>query len=1175
MGRTATELWGRRVVVLTTSYPREEGDYAGHFVQAEARAMQRRGARVQVVAAGGKLSDPVVIDRGVKVWRCGGGDAFAAPGIAAQLRHQPWRAGALPAFARGARAHLRAIGPCDEVHAHWLVPCGWPLAPYARATTRYAIAHGGDVRLLLGLPTALRAWLLRRLLAHHTRLRFVAAALRDDLCAALPPPLAQQLWRRSSVSPCAIEVARVRGGAELRRHLGIAARRPFIVWVGRLVRDKRLSLLVRALAMMPAPPLCLVVGAGPARVNIEALIEQHQLPVRLLGALPRQLTLDIIAAAGLLVSCSRHEGAPTVVREARALGTAVVTTAAGDVARWAQTDGGIRLVLDTTAALSAAIADGLSTVGTTNMAIDGERVRRAAASSVMDRAMTQPIRRVAVLGAGVMGSGIAAHIANAGVAVLLLDIVPPNLSDEAKKSKAARDGFAAGALKKLQKSKPAAFTHQRNQQLISIGNFDDDLPQVAECDLIIEAIIERLDIKRGLFEKLDNLLKGDTIIASNTSGLRIVDMLQGRSQHFRQRFLVTHFFNPPRYMKLLELVRSPDTADEVATRLEHFGQDVLGKGIVYAKDTPNFIANRIGAHAMMATIHLMLEKGVTPEDIDQICGLPMGHPKSATFRTADVVGLDTLAHVVDNCYEVLTDDEARDTFKMPSYVRTMIARGQIGQKAGGGFYRKGKAGIETLDPTTGEYRPRGGDKAIRAACKALAGIEDAATRVRKLVATEGIVGDIAWAALSTSLAYAANRMGEISDDIAALDDGMRWGYNWQLGPFETWDALGFQETTQRMLKEGISLPASINNMLASGATGFYDQGRVYNLLEGKYLPRKSDARNLTLKAARAHGSMVLENNSAEAWDIGDGVLAVTFKSKANSLDADNIQMLHDAAARAEKDFRGIVLFNQGDNFCVGANLFLVAAAAAQKQWAQIDSLVKSYQAATQRLKYALVPVVAAPYGMTLGGGLELCMGSDAVQAACETYAGLVEVGVGLIPGGAGTLNMLWRSLSSVPEGVAYDSYAFVTQVFKNIAMAKVATSAQEAKELGFFRHSDGVSFDRARHLYEAKQRVIGMANSGYHAPIPRAFKLPGESGIATLSMMVDTLVAGGFASPHDALIARKLANVLCGGAAGGSGLVSEQQVLDLEREAFVSLCGEPKSQERMQHMLMKNKPLRN
>ncbi|HHH11267.1 MAG TPA: enoyl-CoA hydratase/isomerase family protein, partial [Sorangium sp.] len=282
-----------------------------------------------------------------------------------------------------------------------------------------------------------------------------------------------------------------------------------------------------------------------------------------------------------------------------------------------------------------------------------------------------------------------------------------------------------------------------------------------------------------------------------------------------------------------------------------------------------------------------------------------------------------------------------------------------------------------------------------------------------------------------------------------------------------------------------------------------------------------------------------------------------------------------AAARAEKDFRGIVLFNQGDNFCVGANLFLVAAAAAQKQWAQIDSLVKSYQAATQRLKYALVPVVAAPYGMTLGGGLELCMGSDAVQAACETYAGLVEVGVGLIPGGAGTLNMLWRSLSSVPEGVAYDSYAFVTQVFKNIAMAKVATSAQEAKELGFFRHSDGVSFDRARHLYEAKQRVIGMANSGYHAPIPRAFKLPGESGIATLSMMVDTLVAGGFASPHDALIARKLANVLCGGAAGGSGLVSEQQVLDLEREAFVSLCGEPKSQERMQHMLMKNKPLRN
>lgn len=789
--------------------------------------------------------------------------------------------------------------------------------------------------------------------------------------------------------------------------------------------------------------------------------------------------------------------------------------------------------------------------------------------------MTSPIRRVAVLGAGVMGSGIAAHLANAGVPVLLLDIVPPKLTDEQKKSKAARDGFAAGALKKLLKAKPAAFGHPSRQQLVSVGNFDDDLEQVKGCDLVIEAIIEKLDIKRSLFEKLEKIVEGtDCVVASNTSGLRIADMIEGRADHFKKRFLVTHFFNPPRYMKLLELVRSEHTAEATFERLAAFGREVLGKGIVEAKDTPNFVANRIGTHSLMRVVHLMLEKGLTPEDVDAITGKPMGHPKSATFRTADVVGLDTLVHVVDNCHAVLTDDEDRKVFEVPSYIRTMIEKGQLGRKSGEGFYKKTKKGIETLDPETGEYREKGGDKDIKKICKSLASVEEPEARVKKLVATDGIVGEFAWISVRDSLAYAARRVGEIADSVEAIDDAMRWGFNWELGPFQIWDALGFAETIERMKKDGVDLPDSVTKMHAAGAKGFYVEGKVYDLGKGDYIAQRTDPREAPLSAVRK-GEPVLKNNSAVAYDLGDGILGVTFTSKANSLDEHNIGLLHEAVAKAEEDFRGMVLFNQGDNFCVGANLFLVAAAAAQKQFDQISDLVKRYQDATQAMKYARVPVVAAPYGMTLGGGLELCFGCDAVQAALETYSGLVEPGVGLIPGGAGTLNMLWRQLESIPEGVEVNAYPYVTQVFKNIAMAKVATSALEAKELGFFRHTDGVSFDRARQLHEAKRRVIGLAESGYHAPAPRAFKLPGESGIATLGMMVNTLVAGGYATEHDGVIANKLAVVLCGGASGASHPVTEQEVLDLEREAFVSLCGEPKSQERMQYFLMNNKPLRN
>jgi 3-hydroxyacyl-CoA dehydrogenase len=768
--------------------------------------------------------------------------------------------------------------------------------------------------------------------------------------------------------------------------------------------------------------------------------------------------------------------------------------------------------------------------------------------------MTSPIRRVAVLGAGVMGGGIAAHCANAGMPVILLDL---------------KTEFVTGALDKLRKAKPAAFSHTRNALLIETGNFDADLARVAECDLIVEAIVERLDIKRALFEKLEKLAP-HAIVASNTSGLRIADMLVGRTEQFRKNFMVTHFFNPPRYMKLLELVAGPETSPEAKARVEAWGRELIGKGLVWAKDTPNFIGNRIGLQSMMTTIHLMLEKGLTPEDVDAITGIPMAHPKSATFRTADVVGLDTVGHVAENCYKTLVDDEDRAVFATPPFIAKMIERSQLGDKTKGGFYKKQGDSIQTLDPKTGEYRAKGGDEAIAKACKAVGKIEDPRARVKALVATPGPVGEFAWTVLSRSLAYAARRIPEITDSVEAIDNAMKWGYAWELGPFETWDALGFAETRDRMKKDGLALPA-----WADKCNGFYAGDKVFDPTRGDTVTRQSDPREVTWEVMRRGGAPVLKNAGAEAWDLGDGVLGLTLKTKANSIDADVIKMINDSVARAEADFRAMVIWNQGEHFSVGANLLAVVMAAGQKMWEPIRELVRGYQYALQRVKYARVPVVAAPFGVTVAGGLELCLGCNSVQAALETYAGLVEVGVGLVPAGGGCLNLLWRALEAVPEGVDPDVYPYVTQVFKNVALAKVATSSEEAKAFGYFRNSDGVSFDRARQLWEAKQRAIGLAQSGYHAPIPRAYKLPGESGIATLQMMVNTLVHGKYASEHDAKIAMKLASVLCGGASGGTHAVTEDEILELEREAFVSLCGEPLSQARMQYMLQNNKPLRN
>jgi len=790
--------------------------------------------------------------------------------------------------------------------------------------------------------------------------------------------------------------------------------------------------------------------------------------------------------------------------------------------------------------------------------------------------MNQPFRHAAVLGAGVMGAAIAAHLANAGVRVLMLDIVPPNLSDDDKKIPAKRNAFSQGGLDRTIKARPALFFHKSNAALVSIGNLEDDLGKLADCDLVIEVVPEVIEIKRSLFERVEKVIKPGTVVSSNTSGLPIKDLLEGRGAEFRKNFLVTHFFNPVRYMKLLELVRGPDTLDEVFDRVVKFGEDVLGKGIVVGRDTPNFVGNRIGVYAMMSAIHQMLESGIAPEEVDAVAGPPLGRPKSAAFRTADMVGIDTFAHVARNCYRLLADDPEREMFVVPDYILKMVERKQLGNKTKGGFYKKDKAtkAISTLDPKTGEYREKLGKSDIVAFCKSLKDVEDVGERARKVMANDGPAGDFAWKVTAKTLVYAAGLVGEICDDVVAIDDAMRWGYNWGMGPFEMWDALGFAATVDRLEKDGYKVPASIKKMRAAGVKGFYDGNKIYDLAAGKQVERKTDPRILPFNVVR--GEKYLEKNGgASLWDTGDGVYAITFHTKANSIDNEIIEMIEKGVTRAENEARALILFNEGEHFCVGANLMMIVMAAMSKNWDAIRQVAGQLQQAGQRMKYSKVPVVAAPYSVTVGGGLELCLAAGHVQAAAETYCGLVEVGVGLIPAGGGCTNSMWRALEDIPEGAPADIYNMTTQVFKNIALAKVCTSAVEGQHAGYFRMSDGVTFDKARLLHDVRQHAIGLAARGYHAPIPRAHKLFGESGIATFKMMVSALVAGGQATEHDGVTATRLAEVLCGGIDGAAAPVTEERMLELEVEAFLSLCGEEKSIARMQHMLTTNKPLRN
>lgn len=772
--------------------------------------------------------------------------------------------------------------------------------------------------------------------------------------------------------------------------------------------------------------------------------------------------------------------------------------------------------------------------------------------------MSLRIRKVGVLGAGVMGSGIAAHLANAGIPSLLLDIVPPK-----------------PAL--LLKAKPAPLVHPSALQLIESGTFDADFSRLADCDWVIEVVKEDLSIKQATFAKLEKVLRHDAVVSSNTSGLSVKAMLEGRSASFRKRFLVTHFFNPVRYMKLLELVAGPETDPEIVKVIHRFGEEVLGKGIVYAKDSTNFIANRIGVFEMMRILHTLQEAGLSIEAVDKIFGPAMGRPKSAIFRTADIVGLDTLIHVATNCYDTLPNDEARETFKVPSFLTEMVKRGLLGEKTGQGFYKKVGKEILVLDLTSFEYRPQA--KVRFDSLGAAKGIEKTAERIAALVGGSDVAAKYAARITLETLAYASRRIPEISDDIVNIDRGMRWGFGWELGPFQIWDAIGLTSGLNAMKAQGIAPAPWVSKIAGAGRPSLYGQanGRdtFLDVSSGTAKPVPESDRTLRVEYLRRGNRRLDGNDSATVWDLGDGALLLEFHSKMNSIDDGTVAMMNRALDLAEGQFEALVIGNDGQNYSAGANIMALLMAAKSGDFEFIRKLAGSFQEANQRMRYSPIPVVSAPFNLVLGGGAESAMGANAIQASSELYMGLVEVGVGLIPGGGGNLQVLRNLYGRFSEDPTFDPFPFLKKIFLTLGTAKVSTSAEEAKGLGFLNPSDGVTLNRDFLLSDAKARALGMARSGFRPPRPTLFRLAGRSGAATVDMMLFDMQQNGQITEHDRKIGRKLAQVLTGGDTSTGTLVTEKQLLELELEAFVSLCGEPKSQDRLMAMLETGKPLRN
>lgn len=797
------------------------------------------------------------------------------------------------------------------------------------------------------------------------------------------------------------------------------------------------------------------------------------------------------------------------------------------------------------------------------------------------------INKVAVIGSGIMGSGIACHFANIGVEVLLLDIVPRELTEDEKKKgltlddKVVRNRIVDGDLQKAIKSNPAPLYHKDFAKRISTGNLEDDISKVKTADWIIEVVIERLDIKKQVFENLDKHRKPGTLITSNTSGIPIKFMSEGRSEDFQKHFCGTHFFNPPRYLKLFEIIPGPNTSKEVLDFLNGYGEKFLGKTSVIAKDTPAFIGNRIGIFGIQSLFHQVKEMGLTVEEVDKLTGPVIGRPKSATFRTVDVVGLDTLVHVSKGIYENVPEDEEHGIFQIPGFIDTMMEKKWLGSKSNQGFYKKvknddGSSEILTLDLDTLDYRKE--KKASFGTLEKTKSVDKVTDRFPILIEGEDKAGEFYRKNFGAMFAYVSKRIPEITDELYKIDDAMKAGFGWDNGPFEIWDAVGVKKGIELIKDLGKEPAALVNEMLEAGIDSFYTikEGNTYyyDIPQKKHLKVPGQDSFIILDNIRKT-SEVFKNNGVVVEDLGDGILNVEFISKMNSVGGDVLAGINKAIDIAEKDFDGLVIANQGKNFSVGANIGMIFMMAVEQEYEELNAAIKYFQDTSMRLRYSSIPVVVAPHGMTLGGGCEFTLHADRVVAAAESYIGLVEFGVGVIPGGGGSKEMAMRASDSFQKDDV--ELNRLQQYFLTIGMAKVSTSAYEAFDTGILQKGkDIVIVNQDRQIAAAKAVARFMADQGYTKPIPRTdIKVLGKQALGMFLVGTDQMVAGNYISEHDKKIANKLAYVMAGGDLSEASYVSEQYLLDLEREAFLSLTGERKTLERLQHMIQKGKPLRN
>ena len=801
--------------------------------------------------------------------------------------------------------------------------------------------------------------------------------------------------------------------------------------------------------------------------------------------------------------------------------------------------------------------------------------------------MMRKIRQAAVIGSGIMGGGIAALLAGAGIKTLLLDIVPFDLTDAEKENPAARNRIVKAGLDAVLMSSPSLFMQKKDVHRITIGNLEDDFDKISGCDWIVEVVVENLKIKQDLFKRIDTKRKTGAIISSNTSGLPLKAMSQGLSLDFKQHFLGTHFFNPVRYMHLLEIIAGEETLPEVIEFMTDFGERILGKGIVMAKDTPNFVGNRIGVQGMVKAMQVMLEDGLTIPEVDALFGTAMGRPKTAMFKTCDIVGLDTLGHVAKNTYELVVDDEQRDSFILPEFVDKMIEKGLLGKKSNSGFYKtdltpEWKKIRKVIDPRTFEY-----SEYEPADFPCLADAKKARTlteKIKAIVYGKDKGAAYAWKVLANGLIYAANRMSEISDTIVDIDNAMKWGFNFEMGPFETWDAIGLEAAVEKMENDGFQIPEKIKQMITAGNTAFYKtengKGFAYDFTTEKYTEIITSENIVSLNALKGADKVVKSCASASLIDLDDGVYCLEFHTKMNALNKEIIDFQHEAMEHVDANGSGLVIGNQAGGmpgaFSAGGDLFFMAGLAKEGKFSDIDAFLKDAQDGIQKGRYSTFPVVAAPYGMTLGGGCEVCLGADRIVAHAELYMGLVEIGVGLLPAGGGCLNLWKKFISTIPDPVTdVDLAKFFVPAFMSIALAQVSMSAAEARANGFLGPKDRIVFNRDYLIGEAKKEVLKMVDEGYAPPVKRPIKVLGQAAQGMIDVEIFNMLKGKFITEYDAFLARRIAYVISGGEIRDNSTVEEDLILKLEREAFVDFWKEEKTIARVEHMLKTGKPLRN